>query len=121
MDKDTLVERLKTIFRNKRKDGLYIDAIGLAPAYYGLIKDSYTLGVSAPSLKGKIFADKAAVIIDIMFENLTSDERGLIDRVRVFDTVDELNEHRDRDFETWYDEDYQYDPRKKIAELHEIA
>ncbi|WP_255717420.1 hypothetical protein [Dyadobacter fanqingshengii] len=39
MDKATLVRRLKESFLQKRSSGLIIDAIGLVPAYHGLVEN----------------------------------------------------------------------------------
>lgn len=50
MDKEILVERLKSAFSEVHLNGPEINAFVLSPSYGGAVRDSYILGVSAPSL-----------------------------------------------------------------------
>lgn len=119
MDKPALVKRLKDIFHEKRKEGLIVDAIGLASAYHGLKTDRYTLGLSAPSLVAMDKYQRMDVIIDILFECLSLEERGFIDRVRVFDNIEELNDHKINDFEEYEYEGYN-GVQRTLPELYEV-
>jgi hypothetical protein len=121
MDRATLVARLRESFLKKKSDGLIVDAIGLVPAYHGIFPNCYTLGVSAPSLHGKDNYDKMDFIIDILFECLTEEERGHIDRVRVFNSLEELDLARENDFEEFPYEGYDTPVRVLRAELFEVA
>ena len=121
MDRAALVARLRESFLKKKSDGLIVDAIGLVPAYHGLFPDCYTLGVSAPSMSGMELYDKMDYIIDILFECLTVDERGHIDRVRVFNSFEELDTAREKDFEEFPYEGYDTPVRALRAELYEVA
>ncbi|MCF0062310.1 hypothetical protein MUK70_02855 [Dyadobacter chenwenxiniae] len=121
MDKATLVKRLKEAFVEKRNAGLLVDAIGLVPAYHGAVDDCYTLGVSAPSLKDIHVYAKMGAIIDILFECLTSEERAFIDRVRVFNNVEELESAKENEFEEYPYEGYDSYARAPKAELYEVA
>ncbi|MHA4739295.1 hypothetical protein [Dyadobacter sp. MSC1_007] len=114
-----LVETLKKVFRDKKRDGLVVDTIGLASAYHGLVKDRYTLAVSAPSLSGKTKLEKIQAITSLLFSDLTLDQRQLIDRVRVYDSVEELDNYRFNDFE-----EYPYDGyngiQRRLPELYPV-
>ncbi len=99
MDTTALVNKLKTLFLNEKSKGLLVDAIGLAPAYGGLVSDSFVLGVSAPSMAMIDCYDKMDIIIDLLFANLNEAERRMIDRVRVYDSINELKSHAENDFD----------------------
>jgi hypothetical protein len=105
MDTTALVNRLIDLFVEKKTKGLIVDAIGLAPAYHGLVPDRYVLGVSAPSLRGKDNYDKISIITDAIFESLAIEERIMINRVRVYNNIDELNFYKENDFEEFRTED----------------
>ncbi len=119
MDKATLVNRLKQVFHEKRSEGLVVDAIGLASAYHGLVQNRYTLGVSAPSLVEMDKYDKMDLIIDILFECLSQEERAFIDRVRVFDNIDELDYYKINDFEEYEYEGYNGSTRR-LPDLYAV-
>lgn len=90
MDTQTLLNSLDQAFGAERDKGLVVDRFGLAPAYQGMVENSYILGVSAPSLATSFdYNDKADTIIDVLFSRLTPEQRKPIDRVRVYDSVDE--------------------------------
>lgn len=114
-----LVETLKNVFHEAKKDGLVIDAIGLAPAYHGMVKGRYTLGISAPSLSGVHGYDKMEIILKLLWQRITLEERGMIDRVRVFDNVEDLDDHKYNDFE-----DYPYEGylgiQRKLPQLYPV-
>ncbi|CAG5074991.1 hypothetical protein DYBT9623_05533 [Dyadobacter sp. CECT 9623] len=103
MDRNTLVRTLAELFVDDEKvNGLVVDAIGLAPAYNGMVKDSYVLGVSAPGMEGRDCFEKADTIIDLLFAHLSEDVRRMIDRVRVYESADELKSYADNDFNSDY-------------------
>ncbi|WP_031529821.1 hypothetical protein [Dyadobacter crusticola] len=103
MDRNALVDVLIDLFTNSEKvNGMEIDAIGLAPAYNGMLKDTYILGISAPDMPGSDCYEKADIIIDILFAHLSPDIRKMIDRVRVYDSKEELASHADNDFNSDY-------------------
>lgn len=114
-----LVETLRRIFRNRKSEGLIVDTIGLASAYHGLVRDRYTLAVSAPSLSGKTKFEKIQAITSLLFSDLTFDERQFIDRVRVYDSAEELDNYRFNDFE-----EYPYDGyngiQRRLPELYPV-
>ena len=94
MGTESLLNSLVSLFRDERSSGLLIDRVGLAPAYDGMVKESYILAVSAPSLAMRYdCGDKADTIIDLLFAKLPKEERVLIDRVRVYDSAEELERH----------------------------
>ncbi|HAK80456.1 MAG TPA: hypothetical protein DCM71_27030 [Runella sp.] len=97
MDKDLLVEKLKILFQQEKE--ITIDAFGLAPAYGGMVSNSFVLGVSAPSMAGDEQPDKIQKIIGLLFSGLKPEERRWIDRVRVYDNVRELKKQAQNDFE----------------------
>jgi len=97
MDKDLLVEKLRTVFREAQ--GLTVDAFGLAPAYGGMVRNSFVLGVSAPSMVGDEQPDKIQKVIGLLFSRLEPDERRMIDRVRVYDNAKELKKQAQSGFE----------------------
>ena len=115
----SLVKILQDAFRAERKDGLIVDAIGLAPAYHGLVKDQYILGVSAPSLTGIHDFDKIRAITKLLFTHLTLEERKMIDRVRVFDNIEDLDDHKYNDFEDHPYEGY-VGIQRKLPQLYPV-
>jgi hypothetical protein len=98
MDKDLLVDKLKTLFRPA--EGITVDTFGLAPAYGGLINNVYVLGVSAPSMAEEEQPDKIQTVIKLLFSGLESEERRMIDRVRIYNNAKELQKHARHDFES---------------------
>lgn len=120
MDRTTLVNSIRDSFIKKRKDGLFIDAISLSSAYDGMIRDSYILSVSAPSLIGKECGEMVTEIIKAMFEYLPEEERGMIDRVRVYTSIEELQRNKNKDF-TELDCDCESNPIRIKPEFYEMA
>ncbi|GAB2792972.1 hypothetical protein GCM10027275_42450 [Rhabdobacter roseus] len=120
MDTTVLVNKLKHLFLEARNKGLLVDGIGLAPAYGGMVSHSYVLGVSAPSLATKDPYDKMDIILDLLFDKLPENERKMIDRVRVYDTLSELKQHANSDFDN-YGSDWQERTMTKNVELFEMA
>ena len=114
-----LVETLQKMFREAKKDGLIVDAIGLAPAYHGMVKDRYILGVSAPSLSEVHKYERMEIIIKLLWQRVTREERRMIDRVRVFDNIEELDEHKYNDFEDYPYEGYE-GIRRKLPHLYPV-
>lgn len=114
-----LVETLQKVFREAKKDGLIIDAIGLAPAYHGMVKDRYVLGVSAPSLSEVNEYERMEIIIKLLWQRITKEERGKINRVRVFENIEELDDHKYNDFD-----DYPYEGyvgiQRKLPQLYPV-
>lgn len=103
MDTQTLLNSLDQAFGAERDKGLVVDRFGLAPAYQGMVENSYILGVSAPSLANSFNCnDKADTIIDVLFSRLTPEQRRLIDRVRVYGSVDEYERHAQCNFDDSY-------------------
>lgn len=103
MDTQTLLNSLDQAFGAERDKGLVVDRFGLAPAYQGMVENSYILGVSAPSLATSFnCSDKADIIIDVLFSRLTPEQRKPIDRVRVYDSVDEYERHAQCNFDDSY-------------------
>ena len=103
MDTQTLLNSLGRAFETERGNGLIVDCFGLAPAYQGMVENSYILGVSAPSLTSSFNCnDKADTIIDILFTRLTPEQRKPIDRVRVYDSVEEYERHARCNFDDSY-------------------
>lgn len=115
-----LVETLTKVFQEAKKDGLVVDAIGLAPAYHGMVKDQFVLGVSAPSLLGVHKYDKMSIIIQLLWPRITREERGMIERVRVFDNVEDLDDHKYNDFEDYPYEGY-FGIQRKLPQLYPIG
>lgn len=110
MDKAALVKSINEVFNAERANGLIIDQFGLAPAYRGWSSNSYTLGVSAPSLVHETPSTKTGIIIDALYKSLTNEEKMAIDRVRVFRNVTELNQSAAHDFEY-------FDPRQMATDF----
>ncbi len=100
MDRNALVEILKDLFKDKEKTGgILVDAIGLGPAYSGVATNSFVLGISAPGMTGRDCYEKADRIIDILFTHTSVDVRRMINRVRVYDSKDELKSYAANDFD----------------------
>lgn len=77
-----------------------MDMIGIAPAYEGLVNNSYILAVSAPSLAKEHGSSlKADRIIDVIYDKLTPEQRSVIDRVRVYNSAEELKQHAKCNFD----------------------
>ncbi len=103
MDIQTLLNNLEQAFEAERSSGLVVDRFGLAPAYQGMIEHAYILGVSAPSLQSSFNCnDKADTIIDVLFSRLTPEQRKPIDRVRVYNSVEEYERHAGCNFDDSY-------------------
>ena len=107
MDIKSIVEKLEKAFQEKKAEGLVIDAIGVAPAFRGLIKNSYTLGVSAPSMVGWDEYRKIDTMVDLLFEVLTVEERILINTVKFYDNKKELRQYLSFDFKDQFSEDFE--------------
>jgi hypothetical protein len=120
MDKTQLVDRLRAVFLEKKREGLHVDAFGLAPASREFVTNSYVLGVSAPSLIGLDVYDKMRTVIQILFERLTEDERGMINRVRVYDNSEELNYYKESGFEKSGPDDF-HNMKLTSPELFELT
>jgi hypothetical protein len=121
MDRNALVATLKDLFRDKAKTGgITIDAIGLGPAYSGVATNSYVLGVSAPGMEGRDCYEKADKIIGILFANTTVDVRKMINRVRVYESADELRSYASSDFDR-SDCDVCERPLSLNAQMYEMA
>jgi len=114
-----LVKALQDAFRSEKKDGLIVDAIGLAPAYHGVGKDRYVLGVSAPSLADLHEFDQLRRITKLLFTYLSFEERRMINRVRVFTSVQELDDHKYNDFDDYPYEGYE-GIQRKLPELYPV-
>lgn len=101
MGVQSLLDTIASAFWKEEQEGdLVVDQIGLAAAYPGLVPDSYVLGVSAPSLaNSENCYDKSDRIIDVLFARLTPEERSHIDRVRVYNSRSELEQHIQCGFE----------------------
>ncbi|MFN8344334.1 MAG: hypothetical protein U0X91_05000 [Spirosomataceae bacterium] len=97
MDKELLVDKLKTLFR--QAEGVTIDTFGLAPAYGGLLSNVFVLGISAPSMAEEEPSDKIQTVINLLFAGLEPEERRMIDRVRIYNTAKELQKQARYDFE----------------------
>lgn len=114
-----LVTRLTKVFQEAKKEGLIVNAIGLAPAYHGMVRDRFVLAVSVPSLSGVHKYDKMRIIIKLLWSHLTLEERGMIERVRAFDNIQDLDDHKYNDFE-----DYPYEGyvgiQRKLPQLYPI-
>ena len=107
MDINSIVEKLEKAFLEKKAEGLLIDAIGVAPAFRGLIKNSYTLGVSAPSMVEWHEYRKIDVMVDLLFEVLTVEERIGINTVKIYDNKKELRQNLSFDFKDHYSNDFE--------------
>ena len=114
-----LVETLTKVFQEAKDDGLIVNAIGLAPAHHGMAKNRFVLGVSAPSLSGVHKYDKIEIIIKLLWSKLAIKDRGMIERVRVFDNVEVLDDLKYNDFE-----DYPYEGyvgiQRKLPQLYPV-
>lgn len=114
-----LVAVLTKVFQEAKKDGLIVNAIGLAPAYHGMVKNRFTVGISAPSLSGVHKYDKMEIIIKFLWSKLTLDERGMIDRVRVFDNEEILDDLKYNDFEDYPYEGY-FGIQRKLPQVYPV-
>jgi len=120
MDKELLVRKLRDAFVNAHAlKGLYIDAFGLIPAYGGILNNSYTLGVSAPSLTGLSKMSKINKIFDIIYESLEQPERKMINVVKVFDNKEAFINSANRQFDDSEGETYLY-PQRLEADIFEM-
>ncbi len=119
MDTKKLVNKLKELFHSERENGLVVDAIGLAPAYGGMVSNSYVLGVSAPSMAKMHRYDRMDKVIDLLFAHLSEEERRMIDRVRVYSSAEELRKYAESDFDEPTYEDER--PVRLSAALYEVA
>ena len=102
MGGDALLNELAELFLAERANGLYVDCVGLVSAYGGMVGESYILGVSAPNLGRGNCSDKTDTIIDVLFDKLPASQRAMIDRVRVYDSADELRLHERCNFDDSY-------------------
>lgn len=93
-----------------------MDAFVLAPAYEGFIQNSFVLAVSAPSLIDKLSFEKTDLIIDLLHEKLPLDQRLQIDRVRVYESVEDLKIHAQLGF----DDDAYERPLSRHTELVQV-
>ncbi|MCF0063293.1 hypothetical protein MUK70_10050 [Dyadobacter chenwenxiniae] len=119
MDKKSLVKSINDVFNAERVNGLHIDQFGLAPAYRGLSSNSFTLGVSAPSLVNEESSSrKTRIIFDALYKGLNDAEKMAIDRVRVYNNIDELKASSFYDFESF---DSSYIECDFIPDLHSVA
>jgi len=84
-----------------------------------MVKDRYTLGVSIPIVPATETKDKMEIVFNIIWRHLTMDERRFIDRVRVFDSIEELDDHKYNDFEQYPYEGY-FGIQRKLPELYPI-
>lgn len=114
-----LVKALQDAFRLEKKHGLIVDAIGLASAYHGPVKDRFVLGVSAPSLADLQEFDQLRRITKLLFRHLTYDERRMINRVRVFTSVQDLDDHKYNDFDDYPYEGYE-GIQRKLPQLYPV-
>lgn len=114
-----LVRALQDAFRSEKKEGLLVDAIGLAPAYHGLVKDQFVLGVSAPSLADLHEFGQLQRITKILFTHLTHEERRMINVVRVFTNIKDLDDHKYNDFDDYPYEGYE-GIQRKLPELYPV-
>ena len=102
MDTKSLLAFFLKFFQNEWKAGLHIDAVAVAPAYDGMVADSYILAVSVPSLSNRGCYDKSDAIIQLLYDKVPLEQRSLIDRVRVYDSADELKKHSENGFDSSY-------------------
>ena len=104
MDIQSLVTALTEMFRNVRNNNFVVDAFMLAPAYRGFMANVYVLAVSAPSLEGLECYDRIDYLVDVLHKHLSVDQRKMIDRVRVYNSIQELELHAREGFEdSFYD------------------
>lgn len=59
------------------------------------------------------------IIIDILFEHLSLEGRAFIDRVRVFDNIEELDYYKINDFEEYEYEGYN-GIQRRLPELYAV-
>ncbi|MCF2488139.1 hypothetical protein [Dyadobacter sp. CY347] len=118
MDKQLLVKRLREVFNAEKQNGLYIDQYGLAPAFRGLSSNSFVLGISAPSLVNETSSNRTRIIFNALHKYLNDEEKMSINRIRVFDNVEDLKLGAVFDFEGF---DSDYNKCVFIPDLHEVA
>lgn len=118
MDKEILVARLKSAFSEVHLNGPEINAFVLSPSYGGAVRDSYILGVSAPSLAYLSKGSKIRTIFGIIFNHLEKSDRKQIDSIVVFDSISALMDGAKNNFLDG--SDYFPEPKKVEAELVEI-
>ncbi|RYF72305.1 MAG: hypothetical protein EOO39_12410 [Cytophagaceae bacterium] len=104
MDKKGLVVVLTNMFQDVRRSGLFVDAFMLAPVYEGFMSNVYILAVSAPSLGQVERYDKMDLLIDTLHEHVSSDYRRMIDRVRVYNSIEDLKSHAQSGFDDSFDD-----------------
>ena len=80
-----LIEKIISAF--KYQSIIPIDAIKLE---HTGIYNTYILCVSAPSLSSRHYGAKVESIISILFAHTTLEIRGMIDRVKVFDSIEHM-------------------------------
>ncbi len=121
MDTTTLVDKIADIFRNEKGNiGFIVDGIGLAPAYGGVVSNSFVLAVSIPNKADLDCYDKIDIIIDLLSAKLDEADSKTIDRVRVYDSFQELKQNAENNF----DDDTSCScerPMQLSAELFEVA
>ncbi|WP_421828377.1 hypothetical protein [Larkinella sp.] len=93
MGTESLVNALRSVFENARKEGTEINAFMLGKAYPGFVRNSYILAVSAPSMAGWEPYEKMDKIIDLLRAHLDVQDKTQIDRVRVYNSIEELKAH----------------------------
>lgn len=99
MDTKSLLTYFLGFFRAEWNTGLHVNAVAIAPAYGGMVADSYILAVSAPSLADLGCYDKSDAIIQVLYGKVPVEQRSLIDRVRVYDSAEELTKHAEAGFD----------------------
>ena len=90
MDTQLLVDRLREIFAATQGTERTVDAFALAPAYGGMVKDAYILGVAAPMLGKSGCHITISTYVYLLHEKLPAELMSAIDRVRVYDSVEKL-------------------------------
>ena len=122
MDTKSLVAKLKELFSwiDSSGVGFTIDSFGLAPAYAGILRDVYVLGISAPSDKINDRHRKLDVIIEMMYEKLDESEIRMIDRIRVYNSISELKANAKSNFDNFGSDTYEQSIESE-PELFEVA
>lgn len=115
MDKDALVAALTNMFRQVRSQGTVVDAFMLIPAYSGFFRNRFVLGVSAPSMVSLERYERIDKLIDLIHKHLSVDYRKMIDRVRVYDSVKDLETYAEVGFDGPYEEVYERPLRRETA------
>jgi hypothetical protein len=100
MDTTALVNKISDIFHDAKDNmGFIVDGIGLAPAYGGVVSNSFVLAVSIPNKEDLDCYDKIDIVIDLLFAKLDETDSKMIDRVRVYDSLYELKQNADNNFD----------------------